>query len=630
MSKRSNNHSSSIAASSRSSSIDFPSDLKHKTLGKDIDKIIKHFHKEDTTKNSSSLSFSSNYIPNLKHWKELGSYLESLQIVQPKDSSSNSDSKNKNKLNTNNNNSKNSTDSSDSDSFENLENISNNLINSKNPLSAPLVYRICNHCDRPILETALAEHIKSCIDMKNSKKALAAAATAAATPSSAKDKPKNTRKRKNQDVDSKESTPVLNSPTKVSSSSSSAASSKISSSPTKNSTTNTPKTSATPSGSAAANSTTAATTPATSASATTSASTATADSKQPPNKKQKKMPKEKKPKKEKAKPAPKVKGPVDVEKQCGVPLPNGGFCARSLTCKTHSMGAKRAVPGRSAPYDQLLAAYQRKNQAKIAAGAAAAQQAKEDLVHGAAQPLDDDEETHQVLEGVMRSAAYPLERKVFMPTNLRNSFLRMREMFAGAVLPKTTENPFGALQGRAAVMNINKSTDYYFPVRTVPKPVKPVVPNNNQQKPAGSPGAIQAGSPTQTPTPAQLVARQQQQRQPQQASPPALQQQHSYQVPQNQQITPSQAQQMRLNNMTPQQRQAFLAQQQQQQQQMMPNTNSMNNNNNNNMYNLSSQQNSQLNNAALQSKEAVVLQAQKLKQVQQQKQMMMMNTQNMP
>lgn len=68
---------------------------------------------------------------------------------------------------------------------------------------------------------------------------------------------------------------------------------------------------------------------------------------------------------EAAKPkAPKLKGPVDVEKQCGVLLPNGAMCARSLTCKSHAMGAKRAVPGRSLPYDMLLAAYQKKNQAK--------------------------------------------------------------------------------------------------------------------------------------------------------------------------------------------------------------------------------------------------------------------------
>lgn len=57
-------------------------------------------------------------------------------------------------------------------------------------------------------------------------------------------------------------------------------------------------------------------------------------------------------------------GPVDVERQCGVIIKENVQCARSLTCKSHSMGAKRAVPGRSLPYDMLLAAYQKKNQAK--------------------------------------------------------------------------------------------------------------------------------------------------------------------------------------------------------------------------------------------------------------------------
>jgi SAGA-associated factor 73 len=78
---------------------------------------------------------------------------------------------------------------------------------------------------------------------------------------------------------------------------------------------------------------------------------------------------EKGPLKKKKKDEPKAKtakpkGPVDVERQCGVALPNNGFCARSLTCKSHSMGLKRAVPGRSLPYDMLLAQYQKKNQAK--------------------------------------------------------------------------------------------------------------------------------------------------------------------------------------------------------------------------------------------------------------------------
>jgi hypothetical protein len=78
---------------------------------------------------------------------------------------------------------------------------------------------------------------------------------------------------------------------------------------------------------------------------------------------------DKEPKKKKKKDEPKAKttkakGPVDVEKQCGVTLPNGAQCARSLTCKSHSMGAKRAVPGRSLPYDMLLQQYQKKNQAR--------------------------------------------------------------------------------------------------------------------------------------------------------------------------------------------------------------------------------------------------------------------------
>ena len=53
----------------------------------------------------------------------------------------------------------------------------------------------------------------------------------------------------------------------------------------------------------------------------------------------------------------KVKEPVDIEKQCGVLLPNNAQCTRGLSCKIHSMHAKRGVPGRSAPLDQLLAQF---------------------------------------------------------------------------------------------------------------------------------------------------------------------------------------------------------------------------------------------------------------------------------
>jgi SAGA-associated factor 73 len=72
------------------------------------------------------------------------------------------------------------------------------------------------------------------------------------------------------------------------------------------------------------------------------------------------------PVKKKLKPTPKVtkgrfKGPVDYDKQCGVINEKNLPCSRSLTCKSHSMGAKRAVQGRSRLYDELLLEWNRKN-----------------------------------------------------------------------------------------------------------------------------------------------------------------------------------------------------------------------------------------------------------------------------
>ncbi|KAK2743194.1 hypothetical protein CKAH01_06904 [Colletotrichum kahawae] len=48
--------------------------------------------------------------------------------------------------------------------------------------------------------------------------------------------------------------------------------------------------------------------------------------------------------------------PIDIERQCGVAHTNGRVCGAALTCRRHSMGAKRAVAGRSAPFDALLSA----------------------------------------------------------------------------------------------------------------------------------------------------------------------------------------------------------------------------------------------------------------------------------
>lgn len=50
-----------------------------------------------------------------------------------------------------------------------------------------------------------------------------------------------------------------------------------------------------------------------------------------------------------------------MDKQCGVINDKGLPCSRSITCKVHSMVAKRAVPGRSKSYDDLLLDWKRAN-----------------------------------------------------------------------------------------------------------------------------------------------------------------------------------------------------------------------------------------------------------------------------
>ncbi|CDR40033.1 CYFA0S04e02146g1_1 [Cyberlindnera fabianii] len=206
----------------------------------------------------------------------------------------------------------------------------------------------------------------------------------------------------------------------------------------------------------------------------------------------------------------KNKGPVDVERQCGVALPTGGFCARSLTCKTHSMGAKRAVPGRSASYDELLAAYQHRNQVKIAGQAAKAQAEKDEMLHASSATLDSDEETQQVLSGVSRSLPLPLERKNLVSTRVRTNFLRMREMFAGAILPRiTNSNGVGGFNGRTALIDIDHTNDYLYLVRA---PQRMMLNKNTAVPSAGNtPQAAVQTPPQNTPGAAAVALAQQQQ-----------------------------------------------------------------------------------------------------------------------
>ena len=153
------------------------------------------------------------------------------------------------------------------------------------------------------------------------------------------------------------------------------------------------------------------------------------DDKEPKKKKKKEEPKPK---------APKPKGPVDVEKQCGVTLPNGAQCARSLTCKSHSMGAKRAVPGRSLPYDMLLAAYQKKNQArqqKAAIDANAPALLEEDLDPTLNGPVDSDEEKDAVMTAISRSLSrpQPLVTRELFPVRRKYPLVRFKEILSNAM-----------------------------------------------------------------------------------------------------------------------------------------------------------------------------------------------------
>lgn len=59
--------------------------------------------------------------------------------------------------------------------------------------------------------------------------------------------------------------------------------------------------------------------------------------------------------------SPTANEPIDLDRQCGVINDKNLPCSRSLTCKTHTVGAKRAVEGRSRPYDSLYLEWQRAN-----------------------------------------------------------------------------------------------------------------------------------------------------------------------------------------------------------------------------------------------------------------------------
>ncbi|KAF9092406.1 hypothetical protein BGX29_002012 [Mortierella sp. GBA35] len=134
----------------------------------------------------------------------------------------------------------------------------------------------------------------------------------------------------------------------------------------------------------------------------------------------------------KVKPPGRVKGPLDLDKQCGV-IPSVGAppCARSLTCKSHSMSSKRAVEGRSRPYDILLGLYQKKpapvKDEKINRDSEAPLAEKEDV------NVDSDEEFHDLLDAVKSYEPQPLAARPMTYMRRRNNCLRIRELLYDAL-----------------------------------------------------------------------------------------------------------------------------------------------------------------------------------------------------
>ncbi|KAI1319000.1 hypothetical protein EDD11_005198 [Mortierella claussenii] len=134
----------------------------------------------------------------------------------------------------------------------------------------------------------------------------------------------------------------------------------------------------------------------------------------------------------KVKPAGRVKGPLDLDKQCGViTVPGGAPCARSLTCKSHSMSSKRAVEGRSRPYDVLLSQYQKKpmpvKDEKTNRSSEVPLAEKEDV------NVDSDEEYNDLLDAAKCYEPQPLAARSMTYIRRRNNCHRIRDLLMDAL-----------------------------------------------------------------------------------------------------------------------------------------------------------------------------------------------------
>ncbi|KAI9144757.1 SCA7, zinc-binding domain-containing protein [Paraphysoderma sedebokerense] len=132
----------------------------------------------------------------------------------------------------------------------------------------------------------------------------------------------------------------------------------------------------------------------------------------------------------------KAKVPLDLDRHCGVPL-GTGVCMRAITCKNHSVAAKRAVEGRSQGYDILVQLYQSR-MAQEKKDRLAAQEAANTKVESPQQviqleTLDPDTEAVAVYEAIKFYQATPLAtkpRSLVKHRHMSSSIETLREALA--------------------------------------------------------------------------------------------------------------------------------------------------------------------------------------------------------
>ncbi|QIX00827.1 hypothetical protein AMS68_006344 [Peltaster fructicola] len=148
------------------------------------------------------------------------------------------------------------------------------------------------------------------------------------------------------------------------------------------------------------------------------------------------------------------------------------------------MGLKRAVPGRSAPYDKLLMEYQRKNQAKMQKAAMDANAPDPDDDNLPSGPIDEDEEKEAVVASLARAfGGQPLYSRPEVSLWRKYEYNRMKGMLASALGGRS--GLFGSVLGGGSIFgNVSEADrrpNAMPPVRTMGAP-----PGNRKQSAASA------------------------------------------------------------------------------------------------------------------------------------------------